>query len=125
LRGLGGFDGRSKFATWLARVALNTTYSFLRGRGRSPVDYRAAVPEPQGLAPPDGPALEAEQHARIEAALAGLSPKLRAAVVLVDLGGTEVKEAARIEGCTAATMYWRIHEARKRLRRKLERYVSP
>jgi hypothetical protein len=31
-----------------------------------------------------------------------------------------VKEAARMEGCLAATMYWRVFEARRILGRKLE-----
>ena len=42
-----------------------------------------------------------------------------------DLGQLDVAEAARIEGCTRATMYWRIHEARKRLKQRLQRYLSP
>ena len=34
-------------------------------------------------------------------------------------------EAAEIEGCTIATMYWRIHKARKLLHRRLKDYLSP
>ena len=49
---------------------------------------------------------------------------LRAAVVLTMMQGLGVREAAGIEGCTAATMYWRIHKARKILRKRLETYLT-
>ena len=41
-----------------------------------------------------------------------------------DLGtrqpGLSVAEAARIEGCTIPTIYWRVHQARKLLKQRLE-----
>jgi len=45
--------------------------------------------------------------------------------VLVSIEKMEVKEAARIEGCTRATMYWRLHEARKRLKQCLKGHLLP
>ena len=66
-----------------------------------------------------------ELDSEIESALASLSPKLRAAIVLTSVQGLDVKEAARIEGCTTATLYWRIHQARRQLRSRLERWLSP
>jgi RNA polymerase sigma-70 factor (ECF subfamily) len=60
----------------------------------------------------------------VEAALGELSPKLRGAIVLTSLQNLEAKEAARIEGCTTATMYWRIHEARRQLKKRLKKYLS-
>ena len=56
---------------------------------------------------------------RSEAALAELPPKLRAAMVLVTIERLDVAEAAKIEGCARPTMYWRLHEARKRLKKSL------
>jgi DNA-directed RNA polymerase specialized sigma24 family protein len=35
-----------------------------------------------------------------------------------------VAEAARIEGCGLPTLYWRIHQARKELRKRLARYLD-
>ena len=69
--------------------------------------------------------MQGELQAAVEVALGELPPKLRAAMVLVTLGRLEISEAARIEGCTRATMYWRIHEARKRLKQRLEAHLSP
>jgi len=125
-RQLGSFRGKSSFATWLYRVALNTAYSYLNRRGKSLVEYRGSLHGPDtSRTSPEGPVLEAELDGEIQAALAELSPKLRAAIVLTSIQGLKAAEAAKIEGCNIATMYWRIHQARKLLHRRLEDYLSP
>jgi RNA polymerase sigma-70 factor (ECF subfamily) len=126
LRGLSTFTGRSKFSTWLYRLAMNTARSFLAKRNRSPLSFHSDLPEttqtryPQ----PERAAAESELETTVEAALGDLSPKLRGAIVLTSLQNLEAKEAARIEGCTTATMYWRIHEARRQLKKRLKKYLS-
>jgi RNA polymerase sigma-70 factor (ECF subfamily) len=65
-----------------------------------------------------------ELDADIEAALASLPVTLRAAIVLTAIHGMDGREAARIEGCAAATMYWRVHKARKMLKRQLGHYLE-
>ena len=126
LRNLSGFRHQASFSTWLCRVALNTTYSYLKAARNSPLRYCSDLPEDRSREPsPEGPVLEAELDGEIRAALSELSPKLRAAMVLTSLEGLNVKEAARIEGCTTATMYWRIHHARKKLRHRLKNWLSP
>ena len=45
LRGLAGFDGRAKFSTWLYRVAMNTTHSFLAKRNRSRLTFHSELPD--------------------------------------------------------------------------------
>jgi RNA polymerase sigma-70 factor (ECF subfamily) len=120
------FRGDSSFATWLLRVALNTTYSYLQRRKRSRIEYVPRPPERRDSQPgPDESVLAGELSGEIEAALAGLSPKLRAAIVLTSLQHLDVGEAARIEGCTTAALYWRIHQARKQLRSRLEKWLLP
>ncbi len=127
IRGLAGFDGRAKFSTWLYRVAMNTTHSFLARRNRSPVSFQRELPDqPQQTSKtPEGTAMENELDGAIRAALADLTPKLRAAIVLTALEQKDAAEAARIEGCSTATMYWRIHEARKQLKKRLEGHLAP
>jgi RNA polymerase sigma-70 factor (ECF subfamily) len=126
VRGVSTFNGRSTFSIWLYRLAMNTARTFLVSQHRSTVGFPSELPETtQARHPqPECAALEAELEAEVEAALGELSPKLRGAIVLTSLQRLEVKEAARIEGCTKATMYWRIHEARKQLRRRLRKYLS-
>ena len=125
-RGLSSFQGRSRFSTWLYKVALNTTYRFLERQNRSAVEFRSNVPDcPDSPGQrPDRAAMQTELEGEIEAAIAALSPPLRAAIVLTSLQSLNVKEAAEIEGCSRAAMYWRIHEARKWLKRKLTRYLE-
>jgi RNA polymerase sigma-70 factor (ECF subfamily) len=126
-RGLASFDGRSRFSTWLYRVTMNTIRGFLARHRRSPVSFRAKLPDGCHLSSehPEAVAMQSELESAVEAALRDLPPKLRAAMVLITLQRMDVGEAARIEGCTRATMYWRLHEARKRLKRRLKGHLAP
>jgi DNA-directed RNA polymerase specialized sigma24 family protein len=56
-----------------------------------------------------------ESDARVAKALESLSPPLRAAIVLTAIQGMSMKEAAKAEQCLMATLYWRVHQARKLL----------
>ena len=125
LRGLDGFTGRATFSTWLYRIALNTVYSYLRQRQRSGLQFCAQVPErPQRGGAPEQAALQRELEDEVTAALAALTPKLRAAIVLTCLHEHTIAEAAAIEGCTKATMYWRVFQARRLLERRLQKYLE-
>jgi len=125
-RRLDSFRGDSQFGTWLYRVALNTAYSHQKRRARSPVEYHGGLHEfDTAGTSPDGRMLRAELDGQVRAALSELSPKLRAAIVLTSIHGLKAAEAAEVEGCTIATMYWRIHKARKLLHRRLKDYLSP
>jgi RNA polymerase sigma-70 factor (ECF subfamily) len=68
---------------------------------------------------PDETVMAREADAQLTAALAELAPSLRSAIVLTKIHGMSVREAARAEGCLAATLYWRVHQARKLLRARL------
>jgi RNA polymerase sigma-70 factor (ECF subfamily) len=124
IRSMNGFRGKSKFGTWLFRIALNTTYNHLKKTNHARVEYRPTVPEPGDRRAVHDPVMQKEVDAEIQAALGELSPKLRAAIVLTCLQQMSVKDAAKTEGCTTATMYWRVHRARKQLHLRLEKYLS-
>jgi RNA polymerase sigma-70 factor (ECF subfamily) len=115
-RSLGSFQGRARFTTWLYRIAMN-----------APISGHASLP-PDAVSRTEPPATRAERVERagaVSRALADLPPKLRAAIVLVSIEEMDPAEAARIEGCTRATIYWRLHEARKRLAAALREHVEP
>jgi len=83
---------------------------------------RAAVPLPADLdrtADPagsaDDPAVAAAEHRDVVAALATLNPDQRAALVLVDMEGYSVEEAARMLGCAPGTVKSRCARGRARL----------
>ncbi len=126
LRGLETFDGRSQFSTWLFRIAMNAVRSHITKGGRSRVQFQNDLPEDSKAvrSEPGGCMLEAELTTEFQAALAQLSPQLRAAIVLVCLQGKPTTDAAAIEGCSTDTMYWRVHEARKQLKSLLAEYLQ-
>ena len=116
-----GFNHRAAFSTWLHRIAMNTACNFLKRRARNPVEHREEPPDALVArhSHPDEAAMAREMKDDVAAALGELSPSLRAAIVLTGIHGMSVEEAARAEGCLAATMYWRVHQARKLLRARL------
>ena len=124
-KALGRFEGRSRFSTWLYRIAMNTTHRFLRTRSARPLDplEHEDCPVPEH-GHPDRSAMAGELDRAIADALDELAPALRAAIVLTVIQDVPVSDAARVEGCSTATMYWRVHRARKQLRAELGRYLS-
>jgi RNA polymerase sigma-70 factor (ECF subfamily) len=120
-RGLARFRAGSQFKTWLYRIMMNTTRSFLRGRSRRTKvipERRAEMPDApdSGVDRPDRRVMSREMGEQLEMALEALPTHLRAAMVMTVLEGVEVTEAARIEGCASATIHWRVHRARRLLR---------
>lgn len=126
-RRLGSFEGRARFTTWLYRIAMNASHDALARRNRSPIDGRVSLPlnAVARTDPPEARAEQVELDGAVDRALADLPPKLRAAIVLVAIEELDPADAARIEGCTRATIYWRLHEARKRLATALREHVAP
>ena len=119
------FRNRARFSTWLHRIALNTTYSFLKKRKRSPMDQREDLAEhPCNTTAPDRSLIAEETDSQVTEALASLSPSLRAAITLTAIHGMSTKEAAQTSDCLRATMYWRVHEARRILKTKLNLEVT-
>lgn len=124
LRGLAEFRGQAKFSTWLYRLALNVVYDYLARHKRTPVRYCGRLRESaERASSPDEAAMHSELESAVTEAVAALSPKLRAAIVLVCLEGRTVAEAATIEGCSRATMHWRMFHARRLLKRRLRMYL--
>jgi RNA polymerase sigma-70 factor (ECF subfamily) len=110
-RRAGSYRGESRVTTWLHRVVVNACLDRVRREA-----VRAAVPLPETeLAVPGDPHADRETAMDVAAALAMLPPDQRAAVVLVDLMGTPVEEAARILDAPVGTVKSRCSRARARL----------
>jgi RNA polymerase sigma factor (sigma-70 family) len=86
-------------------------------------DRRQALVARLGRQAPGRPApkVGGEEAADTGAALARLSEPLRQAITLVVLDGLSRDEAARVLQCTTATLAVRLHRARRRLARELDR----
>jgi RNA polymerase sigma-70 factor (ECF subfamily) len=74
--------GAAKFETWMHRVALNLCYDRLR-RKRETVDADAGVNTPDTTLLPSDQWLARQRAAKVNAALAELPERQRAAIVLV------------------------------------------
>ena len=128
-RGIGRFDNRSNFFTWLYRIVVNVCLNQLRSRKR-----RAALPLESVTLPPelqraagDDPdrVLEAKRKLRqVQDALDDLGESLRATVVLVVMEGMSYADAAQVLECSEGTVGWRMHEARRKLRERLGHHLE-
>jgi len=122
-RGIHRYDGRSAFTTWLYRVATNAALDEVRRRNRRPVPLDPASGAPQ-VSPGS---VESVVTARIDvdAALAGLSPEFRAAVVLRDLCDLDYSEIAEALGVPIGTVRSRIARGRAAIADCLSEEESP
>ena len=129
-RGLHRYDGRSLFTTWLYRVATNAALDELRRRKRRPepaeVDDDRAGPPASGGPTPTSP-VESVVAARldVDAALAGLSPEFRAAVVLRDLCDLDYSEIADLLDVPIGTVRSRIARGRAAIADHLREPAAP
>ena len=126
-RALDRFDGRSGLSTWLYRICVNVCLTRIRTRKRrqsKEVELRQSrisiLTDPEHPeAGPEESVAGFQLQARLEMALEELPETLRMTVILVLIQGLPHHEAADVLGCSAGTIAWRVHEARRRLRRKL------
>jgi len=123
-RNMHGFQGRSQLFTWIYRITLNRALSETGRRGRrhaAPFDddrVSAAVEVDAGTDPRKRLELR-ERYGQLVHALDTLTPQLRSTVVLVTLQGLSHREAGALLGVGEGTISWRVHEARRRLRRAM------
>jgi RNA polymerase sigma-70 factor (ECF subfamily) len=139
-RSLATFEGRASMRSWLYRIATNRCLNALRDGGRRPPAAPVAPfrpPEPtrqgeptwlqpypdqllEGIADP-APGPEARYQAReavelaFVAGLLGLPPRQRAALVLCDVLGFPVAEAAGMLGTSGASVKGALQRARATL----------
>ncbi len=133
-KGIKSFKGRSRFSTWLYRIAMNTCIDYTRKQSRSVSSQ--AVPEevaeyadsePITVKRPGGPAKDAltsELGEQIQKAVDALPEYHKAVFVLYEIEGMPYKEIADVVGCSIGTVMSRLHYARKKLRTMLEPYVE-
>jgi RNA polymerase sigma-70 factor (ECF subfamily) len=106
-RRLDGFSFQSRFSTWLFQIARNAGIDALRGRER-----RARLVE---VAPVPGDRPSPELGAELSAGLAALRPKLREALLVVEVLGYRYREAGVILEVPEGTVKSRVHQARLQL----------
>lgn len=115
-RSLKSFKGQALFKTWLYRIMINVVKDYRRQACRRNEQPLEEIPEPVADGPdPSRQVMAGEEYTQAVKAMAALSPILREALILNVMEGMPVTVAAKAAGCGTATMYWRIHAARKEL----------
>lgn len=117
-RSLRSFRGEASLSTWLYQIARSFCLrSRRRGSGHEPLEHAGQVPC-------DTPAADDRAHAGevaelLQAALLALSTEQREAVVLRDVEGLSVEEAAGVVGLGVPAFKSRLHRARLTMRSHL------
>lgn len=121
-RALPRFEGRSELSSWVYGVCYRVLLNHRRFWRRFRLRFEANVAVEPALDVPPASELVAERQ-RVEtlrAALARLSDKYRAVVVLHDLEELTVAEIAQIVNANELTVRSRLRDGRRRLRSLLE-----
>ena len=113
-RAAGTFRADAAVSTWLHRIVVNACLDRVRRRQTRPT---VELPEagPGEPADPHDRIAERETSLQIEAALGTLPVEQRAAIVLVDIEGFPVAEAAHLLGVAEGTVKSRCARGRARL----------
>jgi RNA polymerase sigma-70 factor (ECF subfamily) len=109
--------GDSAGEAWLVRTLVNLCRdrwrrAAVRARGRETLQAAAE--------PAVHPEAAAVAQATVRAALARLSPRRRAVIVLHELEGQPVRDVARLLGVAEVTVRWHLLAARRELARVLD-----
>ncbi len=121
-KSLPGYEGKSKFTTWLYRIAVNVSIQHLRKRRNDTFsDF-----DPEILASESNKDnLESmELHKQIETALDSIPFKKRIVVMLHDLEERTMEEIAAILNIPLGTVKSRLFHGRDEIRKKLHKILE-
>ncbi|MEP6603846.1 MAG: sigma-70 family RNA polymerase sigma factor [Spartobacteria bacterium] len=130
-KSIGRFQGKSSFYTWLYRIVMNVTIDWLRkkqikGAGAEFDDAiqlkeidPAAKTAPKADALPYERMQRGEIRAKIDSAIAQLSPEHRAVILMKETEDMQYHEIAEALGCSIGTVMSRLFYARKKLQNLL------
>lgn len=128
-RAIGGFRGDSAFYTWLYRIAVNAAKNAISAAARNPVEGGLDVDDPElgevrlkmtDVSSPERLLYTEELKETIDAAIEGLPPELRRAIVLRELEGLSYEDIALAMGCPVGTVRSRIFRARDAIARRIK-----
>ncbi|MEZ4221971.1 MAG: RNA polymerase sigma factor [Polyangiaceae bacterium] len=121
IRAARGFRGTASARSWLFGIALNVGRHYVRGETRRRATLASVAERNDSTqADPLERAERQQQLRRLQRALDQLSAEQREAFVMCELEQVRGVEAAQALGVREGTLYRRLHEARKLLRRALE-----
>ncbi len=125
-RSLENFDGKSKFSTWLYRIAVNTCIDEIRKqKGKLTYSLEEELESAEGSyqkqfadagQTPEDSLLHQEMQKEVVDALNTLSEEHKTVVVLRDIQGFSYEEIAKMTNTTLGTVKSRIARARSQLK---------
>ena len=127
------FEGRSQFTTWVYKIAIRIALNELRHRKWKEVSLEGleAADEPDEMPKERFTSSDARPESALEQKDAmvlvkrifdeELTPRQRAAMMAVSVKGVPMEEVARRMGTNRNALYKMMHDARLRLKRRLER----
>src|SRR4026207_1371519 len=130
-KSIGRFRGKSSFYTWLYRIVMNVTIDWLRKKqvkgGGTEFDDNVQLREidpasktvPRSAPLPHQRLERVEVRARIDQAIAHLSPAPRAVILMKETEDMQYHEIAEALGCSIGTVMSRLFYARKKLQNLL------
>jgi RNA polymerase sigma-70 factor (ECF subfamily) len=128
------FEGNSSFSTWLTRIAINEALMWLRrdrGLSEAPLEKPniknetvLTVDPPDSAPSPEQTCLQLERKRIVSAAINNLTPALRTAIELRELGQLSIEETAGMLGLSVGTVKARLFHGRRKVRAMLKQYVG-
>ena len=125
-RALPSFEGRSRFSSWLTRIAINSALAVLRRHRSRPEisfeqqpgleDNAVFLDIPNGGLNPEELYDQKQRSRTIQRAIQRLSPNLRVPLHILISQEHSIKEIAQTLGISSASVKSRLHRARKGLR---------
>lgn len=131
LNALETFRGESRFTTWAQKIAVNVAFTELRRRRWQDTSLEAITEGTSLDFVPDmlidrtaGPDQQAVQSAFLETLRRLISTELtdkqRQALIAIRIQGMPLEEVARRMGTNRNALYKLLHDARQRLKKKME-----
>jgi RNA polymerase sigma-70 factor (ECF subfamily) len=131
---IGRFKGKSAFFTWIYRIAINSTMTFLKKRSRRRYISYENINEEVSTSEiferltaknrTEKGALIQELQEKLNDSLQKMSPKHRTVVILHEIEGLEHAEIAEITKTSIGTVRSRLHYAKLQLQSYLQEYLG-
>ncbi len=132
---LDDFRGDSSLSTWIYRIATNAAMDYLRSLDPSkrakdlhpsadPLSLEEDIAVDANTPPPDRQLVRKEMNECIRGIVDGLPQNYRTVLILSDLEELTNNEIADVLGITLETVKIRLHRARTRLKKELERHCD-
>jgi RNA polymerase sigma-70 factor (ECF subfamily) len=123
---LNNFQEKSRFSTWLTRIAMNEAFLLLR-RKRGVFEVLPESPEDGAKSSseafvdhnpnPEESCWRRERTQLLTAAINRLGPKVRSTILLRDIEERSIEETAQILGTSISAVKARVFQGRRKLRR--------